>query len=195
MSSLAKYLIPTERTEVEVRRHWASLVRPASIALGVAAVGALVIWFGGEVGFLAGLGALVILGALGWLAWMIGDWYVERFVITDKRVLLVSGLLTQRVAIMPLSKVTDLTYERTVWGRLFGFGVFIVESAGQHQALSRIDYLPSPDLLYHQVSELLFGRRSRRWYADDRLPPAARPRPWPPEDAAHAQTTPLPPVS
>jgi hypothetical protein len=32
-----------------------------------------------------------------------------------------------------------------------------MESAGQHQAMSRIEYLPKPDLLYHEVSTLLFG--------------------------------------
>jgi hypothetical protein len=41
---------------------------------------------------------------------------------------------------------------------LLDYGSFIIESAGQQQALSRIDYLPDPNLRYHQVSELLFGR-------------------------------------
>jgi hypothetical protein len=42
-------------------------------------------------------------------------------------------------------------------GQILGYGVFIVESAGQDQALSRIAYLPHPDELYQQVSTLLFG--------------------------------------
>lgn len=58
---------------------------------------------------------------------------------------------------MPLAKVTDLTYERTIVGRLLGYGVFVIESAGQQQALSRIAYIPHPDQLYHEVSGLLFG--------------------------------------
>ena len=59
---------------------------------------------------------------------------------------------------MPLRKVTDMTYERSVLGRLLGYGEFIMESAGQDQALSRVPYLPRPDSLYLEVSQLLFGR-------------------------------------
>jgi hypothetical protein len=204
-------LLPTETTEVQVRRHWASLARSFAIAVGVFAAGVLVIRFSGEVGLLATAGVLAMLGALGWFAWMVGDWYVERFVITDKRVLLVTGLLTQRVAIMPLGKVTDLTYERSVWGRILGYGVFVVESAGQRQAFSRIDYLPTPDRLYHQVSELLFGPNSRQHGVAGPMPPwPARTddiRPYPGHDPARGtgadpdsgevgadqETTPLPP--
>jgi hypothetical protein len=197
MSALDKYLISTETTEVQVRRHWASLVQPAATSLGVVILGVLIIWFGGDVGVLAALGTLLTLGGLVWFAWRLGDWYVERFVITDKRVLLVTGLLTQRVAIMPLSKVTDLTYERSVWGRVFGFGVFIVESAGQRQALSRIDYLPRPDELYHEVSELLFGPRARRApLPGEYRAGLARSRGGSTgASAADAQTTPLPPLN
>jgi hypothetical protein len=54
--------------------------------------------------------------------------------------------------------VTDLTYEQTLLGRVLDYGSFVIESAGQEQALSRVDYLPDPNLRYHQVSELLFGR-------------------------------------
>jgi hypothetical protein len=39
----------------------------------------------------------------------------------------------------------------------FGYGKFVVESAGQDQALSTIDFVPHPDRLYQQISDLLFG--------------------------------------
>jgi uncharacterized membrane protein YdbT with pleckstrin-like domain len=159
VNDLERYLIPTERAVVVVRRHWASLVRPAAILLGCQLLGWFIVRFIGNVQLFSFLGVAVVLASLAWFLWVLGDWYVERFVITDKRVLLASGLLTKRVAIMPLGKVTDMTYERTVFGRMLGYGVFVMESAGQDQALSRIDYLPSPDLLYHDVSALLFGPR------------------------------------
>jgi hypothetical protein len=199
MSSVERYLLSTEAVEVQVRRHWASLAKSGTILVGLLVLGSLVIALAGSSGLLATTGMLLILGSLGWFGWEIADWRIARFVITDKRVLLVTGLLTQRVAIMPLTKVTDLTYERSVWGRLLGFGVFVVESAGQHQAFSRIEYLPSPELLYHQVSALLFGPRSRlpRLIGPNEIeePPARRRRhaagDGPHPDDQH--TTPLPP--
>ena len=41
-------------------------------------------------------------------------WWIERIVITDKRVMLAEGLITLNMGMMPLSKVTDLTFRRTL---------------------------------------------------------------------------------
>ena len=81
--------------------------------------------------------------------------------ITDKRVMLAKGLLTHKLAMMPLSKVTDLTFERSLNGRMLGYGSIIVESAGQVQGLDRIDYMPRPEEIYEALSELIFGEKGR----------------------------------
>ena len=39
---------------------------------------------------------------------------------------------------MPLTKVTDMSFKRSFPGRLLGYGEFIVESAGQDQALRNV---------------------------------------------------------
>jgi hypothetical protein len=49
-----------------------------------------------------------------------------------------------------------MRFERSPAGRLFGFGTFIVESAGQEQALNKIDNLPYPEQLYLEVCGLIF---------------------------------------
>jgi hypothetical protein len=160
MKDLDRYLIPSETPVVVTRRHWASLVK---VGAGCAVAVLVALWllvYLADDQVLAVVGLLLLAGALGWFGWVWTDWRSEKFVITDKRVLLISGLLTRKVAIMPLSKVTDLTYERSLAGRMLGYGVFVVESAGQQQAFSRIDFLPTPDRLYHDVSTLLFGPRS-----------------------------------
>ncbi|HEY2041429.1 MAG TPA: PH domain-containing protein [Jatrophihabitans sp.] len=161
---VARYLLPTEKPVVDVRRHWASLGRSAVIFLGLLLLGLIMVGVLGSAQFFAVLGVVELLGSFFWVAWVVADWRAEHFLITDKRVLLINGLITRRVAIMPLNRVTDLTYERSVIGRILGYGVFVMESAGQHQALSRIDYLPTPDKLYHDVSTLLFGPRSTVTY-------------------------------
>jgi uncharacterized membrane protein YdbT with pleckstrin-like domain len=190
VNEISRYLLPTEVPVVMVRRHWASLARAALIFLGCVASAVFVIAFLPASQFFAIVGILGLFGAAGWFGWALGDWYVERFVITDKRVLLITGLVTRRVAIMPLNRVTDLTYERSIVGRLLGYGVFVMESAGQHQGLSRVDYLPTPEKLYHDVSALLFGPRSTASYGRVDLPPAGHA----PSSAADQVTSPLPPL-
>jgi membrane protein YdbS with pleckstrin-like domain len=158
MAKLDRYLLRSEDQVFSVRRHWVSLASAAGRLALFWFGGLLVLWLVNSVALLRGLLVAFFIGTLAWFAWVFTDWYVERFVVTNKRVLLVSGIITRKVAIMPLVKVTDLTYEQTGFGRLLDYGSFIIESAGQQQALSRIDYLPDPNLRYHQVSELLFGR-------------------------------------
>src|SRR5215468_369255 len=154
-----RYLLPTERTVIRVRRHWAILSSDLLQVVGLVVLASVI-----------SLASPDTLGSY-WLAWWIlltavlrfalvwGEWFVERFVVTDMRMIMISGIVTRKVAMMPLVKVTDMTYERSVMGQILGYGEFIVESAGQDQALSRVSFLPRPDRLYIQVAELLFGKR------------------------------------
>jgi hypothetical protein len=79
--------------------------------------------------------------------------------------MLTKGIFTHQVGMMPLTKVTDLTFERTLNGRMLGYGTMVIESAGQIQALNRIDFLPDPEEVYEAISELVFGdKRQTRSY-------------------------------
>jgi len=84
------------------------------------------------------------------------EWVKTYFVVTSQRMLLSTGVITHKVNMMPLTKVTDMSFQRTATGRVFGYGEFIVESAGQDQALSNIKFLPYPEQLYLEVCGLIF---------------------------------------
>ena len=88
-------------------------------------------------------------------------WWIEGIVSTDKRVMLAQGIIVHNVGMMPLGKVTDLTFRRTLAGRTLGYGTMVVESAGQIQALNKIDYMPRPEEIYEALSELVFGEKGK----------------------------------
>ena len=157
MAQVDKYLLPSERAVVVARRHWAVLLREIT---EIAIVWLILLFLLGltDSGFLGLVTTFFLLFSAIWLGWDVIQWYVEEFAVTDKRVLLVSGLVIRNVAIMPLIKVTDLTYKRDLLGRMLGYGTFIIESAGQDQALSRIDFVNHPDEWYRRISAELFGR-------------------------------------
>jgi hypothetical protein len=157
MADPRRYLLPSERPVIQVRRHWAVLAADTVQSLGLLIAGIFVIRVAGSQDFLRMLAIYFTVFVVVRWAWIIGDWYVERFIVTDKRVLLITGIVTRKVAIMPLIKVTDLTYNRSATGQMLGYGEFVVESAGQDQALSKITFIPKPEKLYIQMSELLFG--------------------------------------
>jgi uncharacterized membrane protein YdbT with pleckstrin-like domain len=150
-----KYLLPREVQVATVRQHPAVLIPASAQALG----GLLVVGL---------LTATVVHGPVGgilWIAWGVlllrlvwkaFNWSVDYFVVTSERLMLTRGFLTRRVNMMPLTKVTDMSFQRTFAGRLLGYGEFIVESAGQDQALRNVAYIPYPEQLYLLICGMLF---------------------------------------
>jgi membrane protein YdbS with pleckstrin-like domain len=153
-----KYLLPHEKPPViATRRHWAVLVVPMAKALPVLAIGFWLMVLDPENRVTASVGLIALVGALGYLALRVGAWWRRHFIVTNRRVLLTTGIIVRTVALLPLRRITDLTYKETLLGQLLGYGTFRFESAGQQQALSEITYLPRADVLYRDVSDLLFG--------------------------------------
>ncbi len=98
---------------------------------------------------------LAILLAAGRFIYEAGIWaFYVRLYITNRRVLLASGFLGSRISTMPLTRVTDINYETTVAGELLGYAVIRIETAGQEQALSTIDYLEQPARFYEILIDL-----------------------------------------
>ena len=94
------------------------------------------------------------------LVWRLLEWREDWFVVTDRRMIIRSGIVTRTVAMMPLMKVTDLSFSRPPIGRVLGYGEIVIESAGQDQALRKITYLPEPNELYLEICDLLFGPKA-----------------------------------
>lgn len=153
-----RYLLPFEKAEIETRRHWMILMPAFLKSLAIITVGVLFISDETEAIALDNVALLVIVGGLIYLAFEVLQWWYDTFIVTDRRVLLVSGILTKKAAIMPLLKVTDMTFQQNPLGRMLRYGTFIFESAGQDQALSRVTHLPGgPRQLYLKISSLLFA--------------------------------------
>jgi len=155
---VARYLFPTERYRGEWKRHWIHLSGPLGIGAGATLL----------LGYLAGFltrqnvnglvtaAVLLWLGVIAWVAWKVFDWYFDRFILTNKRVMVVNGIVTRKVAMMPLLRVTDMKYEQSALGRLLNYGTFVLESAGQDQALREVKHLPNPNELYLRVVEEMY---------------------------------------
>jgi uncharacterized membrane protein YdbT with pleckstrin-like domain len=157
-ASVNKYLLPHERQVITVHQHPAVLIRPIfEVLVGLAIAG----WLSNEVH--NGTALLVI-----WVLWgllflrlavKVFEWTETYFVVTSQRFLLATGLVVKKVNMMPLTKVTDMSFQRSTMGRILGYGEFILESAGQDQALNKVDHLPYPEQLYLEVCGLIFKDR------------------------------------
>lgn len=151
--SSEKFLLEGERVTYQTRRHWAILMRPA-LEAGGALLGLSVLFGITGSNVVTAVGGLGVIYLWGRLSWKIADWRVDNLYVTDWRVFTVSGLVTRRLAAMPLRKITDLTYETSPLGRVLGYGRFVIETAGQDQALASLDFVPDPHHMYTTLSHL-----------------------------------------
>ncbi|WP_345714244.1 PH domain-containing protein, partial [Kineococcus glutinatus] len=161
---LDRYWVPGERLVVAVRRHPVQLAAPVG---AVVLAFALLLWITtalppsvpvvGDVLFLAWFALLAR------TLWRFVQWRVAWFVVTDRRLLLTRGVLRRKVAMMPVTKVTDMSYNQSLVGRVLDYGQFQMESAGQSQSLRTVSWLPVPDRLYRTICAEVFGA--------DRMPP------------------------
>lgn len=155
--SVYKHLLPHERQVITVRFHPAVLIRPVAEVLGGLAIAGLL-----STTIVHGNSTIMIVIWAAWLVlvarllYRVYAWLEDYFVVTSQRLLLATGVFTRTINMMPLGKVTDMSFRRSTMGRLLGYGEFVIESAGQDQALRRVDHLPYPEQLYLEVCGLIF---------------------------------------
>ena len=167
-ASVNRYLLPHERQVISVHEHPAVLIGPiALVLLGLAIAGFLsnTVTHGNSTAILIIWGAWVLL--LLWFAFKVWDWSVNYFVVTSHRLILAKGFIVRKIGMLPLTKVTDMSFQRTTIGRILGYGEFIVESAGQDQALRNVRFIPYPEQLYLEVCGLIFKDEEQSTDAGD----------------------------
>jgi hypothetical protein len=76
-----------------------------------------------------GLALLVI--ALAWLVKIYVEWYAEDYLITNRRVMKVEGVLKKRSADSSLEKINDAVLEQSVLGRMLGYGNLEILTAAE----------------------------------------------------------------
>jgi membrane protein YdbS with pleckstrin-like domain len=165
---LGRYLLDGERIVTAAHQHWAKVAFSVlSVIAGLALVLVLNAFLPASLSLLANLLWWAWFVLVGWAAWKVLRWRNDWFVATDKRLILTYGLITQQVAMMPLVKVTDMSYNRSPLGRLLGYGTFVMESAGQDQALHTVRWVAQPDHTYRAICTDIFELDDDRFVLDN----------------------------
>jgi uncharacterized membrane protein YdbT with pleckstrin-like domain len=145
MSYVRKSLVPGETLMYDTRHHWIVLLGPLLMSLVLAALG---IGCLGEVvaaregrGFLvdaqpnemhaaeiAGIVLLVIAGVA--LIWGLTKRSATEMAVTNKRVLIKTGLGNRRTLDLMLSRVESIGVDETFWGRMLGYGSVTLRGTG-----------------------------------------------------------------
>jgi uncharacterized membrane protein YdbT with pleckstrin-like domain len=125
----------------QVRKHWIAYWRILLEVLAVLLCCALYLASKETVGWVfAWLAAAITVHAL----WLFACLQSDVFVITNRRVFRIQGPLGRKFATLPATRIVDYSVDQSVLGRIFGYGHFFFESAGQDQALHEIRYVSDP---------------------------------------------------
>ena len=127
-----------ERIALRSRQHWfATIVDgrvPWAIFLASIILIILRLQLTGNEALEQGLGIIILallLVSLAWLGKHYWSWYAQDYIVTNRRVLKVEGILNKRSADSSLEKINDAVLEQNLAGRIFGYGDLDIMTASE----------------------------------------------------------------
>jgi len=77
------------------------------------------------------LGLVLLLVSLAWLAYVYMEWYSQDYLVTNRRVIKVEGILGKRSADSSLEKINDAVLQQSLFGRMLGYGDLDIMTAAE----------------------------------------------------------------
>lgn len=159
-----------EDVVLHMRTHVKALFWPALVLLvttGVASFLAAVVPAGDARGWLRlGILAVAALVVLRWTIWPYLAWWTSTFTLTDRRLIIRSGVLARQGRDMPLARVNDVHFEHSFVERILGCGTVVVESAGERGQLVLHD-VPKVEHVQRELYRLVEEDDARRRWGEE----------------------------
>jgi hypothetical protein len=91
---------------------------------------------------------------LAWLAVRAIAWLGSYFVVTEMRLIFITGLARKRAVSVPLREIALLDARRSLLGRLVGYGEFVAEPAMPGYTIPKMNYVPYLEQLLAEIKAL-----------------------------------------
>ena len=137
--SLRDHLQESEQVLYRAYPSRVPLVPPLTLA-AVAALAGLVAWnlSGQQQGWVLALAGVLVGVALIWALARYVELAANQYVLTDRRLLRIRGILSQSSMDSYLDKINNAEHHQTFWGRLLGYGDVEIDTAGGSEVFPRI---------------------------------------------------------
>ena len=135
--SYADSLMSTgERVIHRVRQHWLVLLWGARIPIAAIVAALLILVLSQSVSgaardLLGVLTLVLFVGGLAFLTWATLRYLNTEFVLTNRRVVQVEGVVNKRATDSSLEKINDAVLTQSIFGRVFGFGDLDILTAAE----------------------------------------------------------------
>ena len=136
-----RLLSDDEHVLQEFRPHWQAIAIPLGMLLAAIVIGVVVgivadqLWWAVLAGVVIGL-VFAVPG--------LARWYFTKYVITDERIIVRSGVFARKGKEIPLEVINDVAFSQSLLERMFRSGDLLLESAGE-LGQSRFTDVPDPE--------------------------------------------------
>ena len=154
------YLVAGERVLLEETRSPRAWLLDQAVILVVVGV-VLVVLLSMAQAWSVALGALLVLGAGAYLAVEGSKAWFTRYVITDLRVLRVTGVVNRHAEFIPWGKVTDIGRSESLLQWWVGTATIRIESANERSAFRAMADVEDPARFYRQLVHMVDLKQGR----------------------------------
>jgi uncharacterized membrane protein YdbT with pleckstrin-like domain len=154
-----------ETIAFEMRPHWRSLVVPILVLIGTVVASSYLFGRLDDTGFQGNVRTVLLIVAviviLGWVVRPFLQWLTTQYVFTNRRIIVRSGLISRSGRDMPLSRVNNVTFDKSAIERLLNCGTLTVQSAAEQGTLV-IASVPNIESIQRDVYRLYEEDDARR---------------------------------
>jgi hypothetical protein len=148
MSYADSLLATGERVLHRERQHWLVLVWGARLPIVGMILGLVLLILSSAVSGLLNqvvfwVGAVLFLGGLAFLVWATMRYLNQEYVLTNRRVIEVQGVVNKRSTDSSLEKINDAILTQSIFGRMLGFGDLEVLTASE-AGIERFQMIVNP---------------------------------------------------
>jgi membrane protein YdbS with pleckstrin-like domain len=121
------------------------------------------------------VGVTVIVWAV-WLTLKYFQWRMTYFVVTSRRVIYRTGVVSKHGVEIPLERINNINFHQRIIDRIIGAGDLDIESAGR-DGQSHFDFIRHPDGVQHEIYRQMESRNMPVAMVQQAAPVAAPPPP------------------
>jgi membrane protein YdbS with pleckstrin-like domain len=148
-----------ETLALDLRPHWWYFSR--NILTGIPLAIILIVVLSSDTDWISKYGGILVgIVAIAWAVWLglkYLQWRMTYFVVTSRRVIYRSGVISKRGVEIPLERINNINFHQRLIDRIIGAGDLDIESAGK-DGQSHFDFIRHPDGVQHEIYRQMEAR-------------------------------------
>ena len=150
-----------ETVALDLRPHWWYFARQILTGIPLFIILLLILnWDSGSSFVNDSASWIIAIVAIAWVVWLVlkyFQWTMTYFVVTSRRVIYRTGVISKKGVEIPLERINNINFHQRIIDRIIGAGDLDIESAGK-DGQTHFDFIRHPDGVQHEIYRQMEGR-------------------------------------